>query len=61
MVPDWQLVYPKTAQALVKVLAGSLLAANTVVWLDDLHRLLAEPFSVKFCVLNFGLSREPAQ
>ncbi len=27
----------------------------------DFHRRLSPHFSVKFCVLNFGLSREPVQ
>ncbi|MFD6460087.1 hypothetical protein [Streptomyces roseolus] len=44
VMPDWRLVYPKTAQAVVERLSGvPLAAAGTVLWLDDLHRLLAEP------------------
>ncbi|MFE7581082.1 hypothetical protein ACFU5Y_05880 [Streptomyces gardneri] len=42
VMPDWRLVYPKTAQAVVERLSGVPLAAGTVLWLDDLHRLLAE-------------------
>ncbi|MER5968550.1 hypothetical protein ABT112_02175 [Streptomyces sp. NPDC002055] len=43
VVPNWRLLYPKTAQALVEALAGSSVVGQTVLWLDDLHRLLAEP------------------
>lgn len=42
VMPDWRLVYPKTAQAVVELLSGVPLAERTVLWLDDLHRLLAE-------------------
>ncbi|MFB4427083.1 hypothetical protein C5F59_039195 [Streptomyces sp. QL37] len=42
VMPGWRLVYPKTAQALVELLSGVPVAAGTVLWLDDLHRLLAE-------------------
>ncbi|WP_406066198.1 hypothetical protein OG462_41650 [Streptomyces sp. NBC_01077] len=42
VMPDWRLVYPKTAQAVVELLSGVPLPAGTVLWLDDLHRLLAE-------------------
>ncbi|MEU0764607.1 hypothetical protein ABZ351_33640 [Streptomyces microflavus] len=38
VMPDWRLVYPKTAQAMVELLSGVPLApAGTVLWLDG-HR-----------------------
>ncbi|NBM16386.1 hypothetical protein [Streptomyces sp. GC420] len=59
VVPAWPLVYPKTAEALVELLAGSPVAARTVVWLDDLHRLLAEPEGEQAAALLRELLEQP--
>ncbi|MFF7890222.1 hypothetical protein ACH40F_58380 [Streptomyces sp. NPDC020794] len=42
-LPDWQLLYPKTAQALVTDWNSQVIGARTVVWLDNAHHFLAEP------------------
>ncbi|MEU3465276.1 hypothetical protein ABZ721_35740 [Streptomyces sp. NPDC006733] len=59
VVFTWPLAYPKTAQDLVELLAGSTVAARTVVWLDDLHRLLAEPAGEQAAALLRDLLERP--
>ncbi|MCG0284091.1 hypothetical protein [Streptomyces sp. PSAA01] len=59
VVPDWQLVYPKTARAVVDLLSGPPVPARTVVWLDDLHRLLAEQDGEQAAVLLRELLERP--
>lgn len=41
-VPDWQLLYPKSAAGLRSCLQTNVLASPTVIWLDDAHHLFAE-------------------
>lgn len=38
---EWDLVFPRTASSALEVLAARALAPRTVLWLDDVHRLLA--------------------
>ncbi|MFF3412149.1 hypothetical protein ACFYW8_39575 [Streptomyces sp. NPDC002742] len=41
-VPDWQLLYPKSAAGLRSCLQTNVLASPTVIWLDNAHHLFAE-------------------
>ncbi|MEU6320700.1 hypothetical protein [Streptomyces sp. NPDC047009] len=41
-VPDWQLLYPKSAAGLRCCLRANVLTGPTVVWLDNAHWLFAE-------------------
>lgn len=43
-LPTWQLIYPKTAAAVVAACEAGALAARTVIWLDDAHQVLMEPW-----------------
>ncbi|MEU4206062.1 hypothetical protein AB0B79_37430 [Streptomyces sp. NPDC039022] len=43
-LPTWQLIYPKTAAAVITACEEGALAARTVIWLDDAHQLLMEPW-----------------
>ncbi|MGW0552231.1 tetratricopeptide repeat protein [Streptomyces altiplanensis] len=38
---EWDLVFPRTASSALEVLAARALAPRTVLWLDDVHQLLA--------------------
>ncbi|MFE3496500.1 hypothetical protein ACFXOS_26145 [Streptomyces sp. NPDC059175] len=41
-VPDWQLLYPKSAAGLRSCLQTNVLTGPTVIWLDNAHHLFAE-------------------
>ncbi|MEV6116034.1 hypothetical protein AB0L59_26935 [Streptomyces sp. NPDC052109] len=41
-VPDWQLLYPKSAAGLRCCLQANVLTSPTVIWLDNAHYLFAE-------------------
>ncbi|MFF7647114.1 hypothetical protein [Streptomyces canus] len=41
-VPDWQLLYPKSAAGLRSCLQSNVLTGPTVIWLDNAHHLFAE-------------------
>jgi hypothetical protein len=58
-LPDWRLAYPKTAEALLALLNGSAVPAKSVLWLDDLHHLLAEPDGEDAAALLRDLLQKP--
>jgi hypothetical protein len=41
-VPDWQLLYPKSAAGLRSCLQTNVLTGPTVIWLDNAHHLFAD-------------------
>ncbi|MEU6071060.1 hypothetical protein ABZ864_43115 [Streptomyces sp. NPDC047082] len=41
-LPDWQLLYPKSAAGLRSCLQANVLDTPTVIWLDNAHHLFAE-------------------
>lgn len=41
-VPDWQLLYPKSAAGLRSCLQTNVFTGPTVIWLDNAHHLFAE-------------------
>ncbi|MFE0823622.1 hypothetical protein [Streptomyces sp. NPDC058847] len=51
--------YPKTAQALTEALAEMPVSGGTVVWLDDVHRLLAEPAGEQAAAVLLELLDKP--
>ncbi|WP_405722585.1 hypothetical protein [Streptomyces sp. NBC_00046] len=42
-LPDWHLIYPKTADALVAALEANAVTEGTVLWLDDAQQLFEQP------------------
>lgn len=58
-MPAWDLVYPKTAAELIAACELGFIGTRTVVWLDDAHRLLAEPAGEEAAVGLRGLLERP--
>ncbi|MFJ9448500.1 hypothetical protein ACIRRH_42890 [Kitasatospora sp. NPDC101235] len=42
-LPDWHLIYPKTADALISAVEANAVAEKTVLWLDDAQHLFEQP------------------
>jgi hypothetical protein len=58
-LPGWRLAYPKTARALLDLLSGPPIPADSVIWLDDLHHLLNEPGGEDAAALLRDLLQKP--
>ncbi|MFJ8028717.1 hypothetical protein [Streptomyces sp. NPDC096311] len=58
-VPDWQLLYPKSAAGLRSCLQANVLTGPTVVWLDNAHWLFAEADGNRAAEDLLGLLDQP--
>ncbi|MYS47285.1 hypothetical protein GTY23_40160 [Streptomyces sp. SID5998] len=58
-VPDWQLLYPKSAAGLRSCLQANVLTSPTVIWLDNAHYLFAEADGNRAAEDLLGLLEQP--
>ncbi|MFJ2729330.1 hypothetical protein [Streptomyces collinus] len=58
-VPDWQLLYPKSAAGLRSCLQANVLTSPTAIWLDNAHYLFAEADGNRAAEDLLGLLEQP--